>query len=277
MSAPLRRRSERRTPRRPARAGRYRPIAEYYDAEYAALDMLQHDVPFFLGQLPRRRQAILELAVGTARAAIPIAQAGHRVVGIDYAPDLLAIARQKSRVAAIPSRDLALQLADIRKLDLGRTFDWVCIFFNTFLAFPTLAEQDRVLQVARRHLKRSGRLWIDIFHPDLQLLARGPRDTGLDPRVFFVPQFNRTVYQTTDILRDTARQLQDITFHYRWFDEFGAEHHEQRRFAMTYLFPRELVLLLERNGLQLEHLWGNYDGSPLAPTSPRMIARCVRL
>src|SRR5947209_3357249 len=156
---------------------RYRAIAEYYDAEYAELAMLRHDVPFFLGQMPRRRagrrQSVLELAAGTARAAIPIAQAGHRVVGVDYAPDLLAIARRKAAAAGLAERDLSLIEGDVRTLDLGRRFDWVAIFFNTFLAFPTLAEQDQVLQVAARHLTREGRLWIDVFNPDLNLLAAG--------------------------------------------------------------------------------------------------------
>ena len=69
---------------------RYRAIAEYYDAENERLGWLHRDVPFFLKHLPRRRQEVLELCVGTARAAVPIAQAGHRVVGIDYAKDVLA-------------------------------------------------------------------------------------------------------------------------------------------------------------------------------------------
>src|SRR5207237_10309680 len=73
----------------------YRAIAEYYDPEYAHHAMLQQDVPFFLGQLPRRSQSVLELAVGTGRAAIPIAQSGHKVLGVDYDKNMLAIARRK--------------------------------------------------------------------------------------------------------------------------------------------------------------------------------------
>jgi hypothetical protein len=61
----------------------YRAIAEYYDAEMASHAMLEQDVPFFLGQLPNRRQSVLELATGTGRVAIPVAQAGHAVVGTD--------------------------------------------------------------------------------------------------------------------------------------------------------------------------------------------------
>jgi SAM-dependent methyltransferase len=258
------------------RMKRYRAIAEYYDAEYAGLEMLQHDVPFFLGQLPaRRRQSILELAVGTGRAAIPIAQAGHRVVGVDYDADLLAIAQRKREHVGLKPTELDLRRGDVRRLKLGRTFDWVCIFFNTFLAFPSLEEQDKVLQVVRSHMKPRGRFWLDIFQPDLRLLL-GEHRAGLDARAFFVPQFGRTVFQTTEIRRDLARQIQDVTFHYRWFDEFGQEHREKNTFEMTWLFPRELTLLLERNGLRIEKLWGNYDGSELTSRSPRIIARCAK-
>ncbi len=258
-----------------ARVKRYKAIAEYYDAEYANLEMLKHDVPFFLGQLPRKRQSVLELAVGTARAAIPIAQAGHRAVGVDYARDLLAIANRKRAAAGLTDRELSLVYGDVRKLDLGRKFDWITIFFNTFLAFPTLPEQDRVLQAVRRHLKPHGRFWLDIFQPDLQILA-GSQKKGFEPRCFYVPQFNRTIYQTTSIQRDLARQTQNVTFHYSWFDEFGVMHRERNRFEMTWIFPRELGVLLERNGLKIEKLWGNYDGSSLTSASPRIIARCIR-
>src|SRR5437763_13959317 len=117
---------------------RYRAIADYYDAEHEHMQMLRRDVPFFLSQLPMRRQTVLELATGTARAAIPIAQAGHRVVGVDYARDLLAIAKRKRAAAGLSDRQLTLRYGDVRKLDLARKFDWIIILFNTFLAFPTL-------------------------------------------------------------------------------------------------------------------------------------------
>jgi len=91
---------------------RYRAIAEYYDFENAHHRMLEEDVPFFLGQLPNRRQSILELATGTGRAAIPIAQAGHRVVGVDYAKDMLAIARRKRDAVGLAERAFAIVHGD---------------------------------------------------------------------------------------------------------------------------------------------------------------------
>jgi SAM-dependent methyltransferase len=254
---------------------RYRAIAEYYDFENERLSMLRQDVPFFLGHLPKRkRQDVLELAVGTARAAIPIAQAGHRVVGVDYAPDMLAIATRKRDAVGLRERELRLVRGDVLKLDLGRRFDWVAIFFNTLLGFTTLGEQDRLLKTIVCHLKpRDGRLWLDIFQPDLRRMGE-PLSRGIDPSAFYVPRYERTVFRTVDVRRDPAKQLMRVTFHYRWFDDRGREHRERTAFDMTYIMPRELRLLIERHGLRIERLYGNYDGSTLSGESPRMIACC---
>src|SRR5207237_5355197 len=130
-------------------------------------------------------------------------------------------------------------------------------------------------QPVRRHLKTSGRFWLDIFNPDLALLARRLA-TALDPHVFHVPRYDRTVMKTTDVRRGPEPQVQRITFHYHWFDPDGAEQEEKNEFDLTFLFPRELEILLERNGLRLEKLFGNYDASPVTPDCPRLIARCCR-
>jgi ubiquinone/menaquinone biosynthesis C-methylase UbiE len=254
---------------------RYKAIADYYDPENAHHAMLEQDVPFFLGQLPKRRQSILELAVGTGRAAIPLAQAGHHVVGVDYAPDMLALARQKRDAVGLADRQLTLVKGNLLNLKLNRKFDWVTILFNTFLAFTTIQQQDAVLKTVLRHLKPRGRLWLDIFQPDFKLLARSSL-TKIDPVSFYVPWHDRTVMKTIDVRRSQIPQVQRVTFHYVWFDNQGHEHHERTEFDMTYIFPRELELLLDRNGLRIEHLFGNYDGSPLWPESPRIIVRCCR-
>jgi len=254
---------------------RYRAIAEYYDSEYEHMPMLRQDVPFLLRHLPKTSQDILELATGTARAAIPLAQAGHRVIGVDYARDMLAVARRKRDGIGLTDRELKLVRADVTKLNLGRKFDWIVILFNTFLGFTTLAEQDRVLQIVQKHLKPRGQFWIDIFQPNLELLAVH-RSHNLDPRAFYVPTLDRTVFESTDVVRDPAHQVQDVTFTYKWFDKFGREHKDKVKFQLTFIFPRELQILLERNGLKIDKLWGNYDGSKLTSDSPRMIAMCSR-
>jgi SAM-dependent methyltransferase len=250
----------------------YHAIADYYDAEYESREMLAHDVPFFLGQLPKRKQGVLELAVGTARAAIPIVQAGHRVVGVDYDARMIQLASQKRDSVGLRENQLKLVRQDILRLNLREKFDWICIFFNTFVNFTTLQQQDRLLKVVRAHLKRSGRFWLDIFNPDLTLLAR-PRSAKLDPVLFYVPHLQRAVSRVTEIRPDPVHQRQHVIFHYRWFER-ERERRQRVEFDLTFLFPRELQLLIERNGLWIESIYGNYDGSKLTNDSPRIIACC---
>jgi SAM-dependent methyltransferase len=254
----------------------YKAIAEYYDPEYAHEESLQHDVPFLLRQLPTKPQRLLELACGTARAAIPLAQSGHRVTGVDYDPAMLAIARRKRDFVGLTEAQLTLVRGDITRLRLPTaeaTFDSCIILFNSLLAFTSLEQLDAVLETCRWHLRPGGRLFIDIFNPNLPLIAEA-QSYGLDPITFHVPTLDRTVSRTADIEDATdirgGRDVRRITFHYRWFEN-GDPHDEQVSFHTTWIMPRELHLLLERHGFKVEHEWGNYDGSPISRDAPRVM------
>lgn len=257
-------------PRKP-----YRAPAAWYDAENERHDVLKQDVPFFLGQLPARRQSILELACGTGRAAVPLALAGHRVAGVDYAPEMIELAVAKRDSAGLSDRQLSLAVGDMLDLDLGRQFDWVCVFFNTFCNFTTLDLQDEVLAGVERHLKPNGRFWLDVFNPDPGLLA-ADEVTGQDPYVFVEPTEGRTVFFSTDVRRAREPQVQHVVHRYEWFDGKGRRRRAAHAFDMTSFFPRELQLLVERHGMRVEHVWGNYDASEVTPDSPRIILRCRR-
>jgi SAM-dependent methyltransferase len=147
------------------------------------------------------------------------------------------------------------------------------VLFNTLLAFTTLDDLDAVVGNCARHLKPGGRLWIDIFNPDLSLLAE--RETyGLDPVTFHVPALDRTVSRVTDV-EDVSPGVRRVTFHYRWF-ESGEQQNQSVSFELAWMMPRELVLLLERHGFNLEGLWGDYDASEITTTSPRIIVQARR-
>lgn len=275
----------------------YRAIAEYYDPEFAHLDYLGRDVPLLMDRIGPRPRRVLELAVGTARAAIPLAQAGHTVVGVDYDEDILAIARRKRDFVGLTPARLDLVRGDARNFrhraatgigtgigtgtatGIGtgtgpaKPFDWCVILFNSLMAFTTLPDLDALLQTAHHHLKRGGRFFADIYNPDFSLLAEG-ESYGLDPVTFHVPTLDpetggRVVSRTTD-LADVAPQVRRVTFNYHWFKD-GQEQREQITFDLAWMLPRELTLLLERNGFSVSHIFGDYDASPFHLRSPRII------
>ncbi len=250
----------------------YRAIPHYYDAEYESSDVLDHDVPFLLSHLPKKSQRILELCCGTGRATIPLAEAGHRVTGVDYDRDLLEIAGRKRIATGLSDQRLRFIHADVLRMQLNETFDFAFLIFNTLLNFTTLPDQDRLLQQTAKHLKKGGRFWVDIFYPDLTILAE-PFHAHYDSATFYVHALDRSVHRTTEIKRSAKRlQVQEMTFHYTWADEQGTLQAEKSEFDLTWMFPRELVMLLERNGFSVEALYGSYDGKPITPDSSRIIA-----
>src|SRR5207342_3671589 len=74
------------------------------------------DIPFYVGLAREADGPLVELAVGTGRVAIPVAQAtGRLVVGIDSSRGMLAQARM---LAADQGVELDLREGDIRELEL---------------------------------------------------------------------------------------------------------------------------------------------------------------
>lgn len=260
----------------PRKSTRYRAIPAYYDAEYESNEVLDHDVPFMLRHLPRRRRKVLELCCGTARAAIPVAQSGHRVVGVDYDPRLLTIATRKRESSGIKASDLSFVCQDVLNLELNDRFDFAFLLFNTFLTFTTGPEQDRLISRVARHLKPGGRFWIDIFYPDLTLLAE-PHHPCCDSATFYVHELDRSVHRTTEIRRSRKDpQVQEMTFHYTWADATGQLHHQRVEFELTWMFPRELERILATHGFEVEQMYGDYTGAPVDPDSSRIIVLARR-
>lgn len=250
----------------------YRAIPHFYDDEYADLEMLQEDVGLFLKSLPRRRADVLMLACGTGRAAIPVALAGHRVLGVDLDARMIELARQKRDFSGLSARALDLEFGDILKWKTSRRFDVVSILFNSFLLFTTRETQDQVLQRCHAHLKRGGRLWIDIFNPDLARIA-DDEAWNADVRLFFSRELNCAVQRVTHIFATGVSQVRETVFEYTWFDEKQKRRSAKVRFELTYLFPRELESLLLRNGFEVERLMGDYDGGGMKAESPRIIVQ----
>ncbi len=116
---------------------------------------------------------VLELGVGTGRVAIPLAKDGREVVGIDRSAAMLARAAAHAKAARAK---LTLVEADMRSFSLERTFALVTIPFNTFLML-TPDERWACLARCREHLAPSGRLAIDVFQPNPEVIA------GLDGAV----------------------------------------------------------------------------------------------
>jgi SAM-dependent methyltransferase len=136
----------------------YDAFAPVYDR--LAADMTE-DVAFYVALAEEARGPVVELAVGTGRVAIPIAErTGHRVIGIDVSGEMLAVARRRSAEAGV---EVELRQGDMRELALDEPTDLVICPFRAMLHLRGHAERVQVMQSVCDSLVPGGRFAWNAF------------------------------------------------------------------------------------------------------------------
>ncbi|HEV8536405.1 MAG TPA: methyltransferase domain-containing protein [Candidatus Limnocylindria bacterium] len=243
-------------------------LAALYDLDHAPQEG-GPDVEWFSGLARRTGGPILELGCGTGRIAVPIAQDGHHVVGLDRSAAMLERADRRARRANV---DVRWVEGDMRAFSFDEAFALIFVAFNSFLM---LSPDDRwaCLARVREHLGERGRVAIDVFQPDPEVVV------GLDGGV--VDEWERTDPETSRIIRKFSSSRADVdgVTQRIWYDE-SADDGTVRRITGTatlhYLYRREAELLFSEAGFHIETLHGDYDGNPAGPTSRKLLVVAKR-
>src|SRR5215207_9884863 len=130
---------------------------------YAAGDMLD----FYRRQISRYGQPVLELACGTGRLTIPLAEGGVEIVGLDISPQMLELAERKALECGA---HLTLVRGDARTFNLGRSFRLIFIPAQSLSHLHKRGEIEACFTRVRQHLAEGGRFLIEVFNPSLKLL-----------------------------------------------------------------------------------------------------------
>ena len=142
-------------------ASPYDPIAELYDPWSRSV---VEDVDFYVEEARRAGGPVVELGVGTGRIAIPVAEAGIGVIGVDSSARMLEICRRRAESAGVA------ELIDLRLGDLAvpPVDDRVRLVMAPFRSFLHLLDDDArfaALRAIRPLLAAEGRLVFDVFAP----------------------------------------------------------------------------------------------------------------
>ncbi len=150
---------------------------------------VEGDVQFYVEEAKKAGSSVLEVGCGTGRILLPIAESGITIVGVDRAPAMLSLLRQKLAKYSpdTPSR-VELIEGDMRNFSLGRRFKLVTIPYRAFLHLLTPKDQRQALLCIREHLADDGRLIFNIFDPNLELITArmGPLGSTLQKESEFV-------------------------------------------------------------------------------------------
>ena len=191
---------------------------------------------------------LLDLCCGQGRHAVPLAQVGYRVTGLDRSRTLL---ERAAALAAGHGQRLGLVQADMRRLPFAdASFDAVLNLFNAFGYLEDDAQDELVLGEVARVLAPGGRFLQELANREA--LIRGWHDSDVQRT-----GDGLVVLQERSLSLRSGREL----VRYTLLDADGRQRtrqHALRLYALT-----ELEAMLGRAGLELREVHGDLDGGPL--------------
>ena len=243
----------------------YDLIAPFYDIEHAHFG---EDLDMYTNFAELSGGKILELACGSGRVLLPLAQAGYELTGVDSSARMLELARETLEEAGVAARCTLVE-QDLVELNLGQKFRMAFIALGSFAHITVRKAQQRALSAVRAHLSTGATFVVDISNSDARYMEeltgqmlhqgtwQGEDDTYL---THFVSPASAT-----------QRHLLELTHFYDRHNQGGTV---QRTVATTslYLFERsEMELLLEQASFVVKDVYGDHDMGLYTLESPRMI------
>ncbi|MFI6813532.1 class I SAM-dependent methyltransferase [Nonomuraea sp. NPDC050328] len=190
----------------------------------------------------------LEFAIGTGRVAVPLAERGVPVTGIELSQPMIDQLRTKAGEQAIP-----VVAGDMASATAPGEFTLVYLVYNTVANLLTQAEQVACFRNAARHLRPGGRFVIELWVPELRKLPPGAAATVWHHEPGYLG------LDTYDVLGQ-----QVVSHHFR----FG-EGREARvyRTPHRYIWPAELDLMGQLAGFELESRHADWSGAEFTADS----------
>ena len=240
-------------------------FVEAYDAVYGTdLPQIAGDAAFYSGIARETGGSVLELACGTGRITLALAEAGHVVTGVDHSEGMLSAARRKAAaLSAEAQQRLTLIHQDMTALKLDQHFSFIFVPFRSFQHLLTSDVQRKALEAIHRHLEPGGRLALHLFDPRLDLLVDENTLLPASSGSTHEPSGRRYVSEVVQTRFDHLAQ----TRHDMWrYAEIGSDgkvlREDTREMTLRWTYRWELHHLLALCGFAVEAEYSDFERSP---------------
>jgi ubiquinone/menaquinone biosynthesis C-methylase UbiE len=217
-------------------------------------------------------QAVLEIACGTGRVAIRLAQDGIDVVGLDLSPAMLSVARDKS----IGISNIRWVQGDMRSFELGGPFGLAIIPGHSFQNILTVEDQVASLESIKRHLVPGGILVIHLDHVSVSWLGELTEDQGGVFKAAGSFTHPRTGQQIRTFQAWSYEPVTQTAISQKVWEAINStgeviDRWESGPLRFHCVFRFEMEHLLERTGFIVESVYGNFFREELQDSSPEMV------
>jgi SAM-dependent methyltransferase len=190
---------------------------------------------------------VLEFGIGTGRIALPLAERGVRVYGIDSSDAMVARLRVKPR-----GEKIGVTIGDFATTRVDGEFSLVYLLFNTIFNLVTQDAQVACFENAAAHLTSGGRFVIETGVPELQRLPPG------ETIIPFRAEPDGISFDVYDVVTQRFSS-QHYVFAEGRVEAFPVE--------FRYAWPAELDLMARLAGMSLEDRWAGWRREPFTSLS----------
>lgn len=219
---------------------------------------------FYVRQIERYGEPVLELACGSGRLTIPLTEKGFDIKGLDISDEMLALAKEKAETRHVR---LDLEKGDMTDFDLGRKFKLIFIPAQSLTHLYTIDQIEKCFACVKKHLADDGRFLIELFNPSLEILLEKPDKIYPQANIGNVKVDSKSFY-------DSATQIKHIELIFR---ENGDRSDPVLSFKMRQFFPQEIDALLKYNGFQIERKFGSHLETEFDNDSQKQLIICQKI
>jgi SAM-dependent methyltransferase len=244
------------------------PIVRYYDETLACAG--ESEITWYVDKVKTYGGPVLDLACGTGRIALLLAQKGFSVVGIDLSEGMLNLFKEKLHREPEPVRDrVVVQKGSMSDFHVDQKFGTV-VCCDAFFHNVTVEQEIGCLTSVAAHVKPGGRVLFNIPSPDLEFLLRcaGNKEEKFRKRGEFPLKSGGRVVIEESSKADIEAQTIVTTLRYTAVDSQGVHREpEVSSWKIRYLYMYEAVHLLYRCGFEVESIVGDYSNGPVTRNS----------
>jgi SAM-dependent methyltransferase len=234
----------------------YDPV--YYDLTYGRNFK---DLPFYIDITKDIKGKVLEVACGSGRVYLELLKAGVDIHGIDLSEKMLEGLKSKT---AKMNLEPNVSLADMRNFNLDETFEMIIIPARSFIHNVTQDDQISALKCCRNHLAEGGRLVMNLFYPNRNVMATKydreniiPMDKPVEGMELV--NWSGFVNEPDQVIVTKMTWKQDG----KVVSEFKSE--------LAYIYKREFELLLRLTGFSSWQVYGGFEYQPLESINQEMV------
>ncbi|MDR0878852.1 MAG: class I SAM-dependent methyltransferase [Treponema sp.] len=249
----------------------YSNTADYYD--YDNRDIIKDDLNFYTEYAQKNSGPILELASGTGRVSLYLAENTNRPLDcVELSASMVGVFKEKTAQLGKEIQErVHIHQDDMTKINMGKKYNYIIIPWRALQWIPFEEGAIECLKKVYEHLEPGGLFIFDIFKPmnyDEKWL--GHESTSYDIET----GGKRIIRSTRNEFYDNEKKYIKYSSKFKIIEN-GKETVKEDMITIKYYLYDDMAAILKNIGFNITAEYGYYDKRSI-PDGDEMIFICTR-